>query len=127
MAEHQGRFAADVGNRRDRSVPVDPALLWLLGAAALTVAVSALTEQGGGTTSDGWPLLSLFLLWRVWRGGHVAWVVSASCATVGALVFTLSATSHWGVPAAPALALLHMALAAVLLGRPVRRLVGRAA
>lgn len=94
---------------------------WLWVAAALTVAVAAMTDGDDAALVT----VSLFLLWRVWRGGHVAWVLSGTWATLGALLFGVSALAPGGVPDAPVLAALHLALTAVLLGRPVRRLVGR--
>lgn len=128
MVEVQQRRSVDAPHLADDE-RVPAALLGLLVAAALNVAIFSLTDHGtaGGITSGGWPVLTLFLLWRVWRGGHVSWVLSGTLATVGALVFVLSAASQSPATYAVVLALLHLALTAVLLSRPVRRLVGRAA
>lgn len=106
-----------------------PGTTWLLVAAGLNAAIAAATDYGA---SDRGPslfhcLLSLFLLWRISRGGHVAWVLSVSGSTVGAGLFSWAAVNPAGVESADELAVLYTGLTVVLLSRPVRRLVDRTA
>lgn len=93
---------------------------WLWVAAALVTVLSGLDELSGP------PLVWWFVLWRVSRGGHVAWVLACTFSTFVALLGGLAFLTPAAADGIGLVALLHAGVLAVLLGRPVRRRVGRA-
>jgi hypothetical protein len=108
------------------------ALRWLRVAAVLTTATNASTDHGTGDPGAAWfwGLVSLALLWRVWRGSYAAWLASGVLAGLGALLYggvvLAEAVAHpTGEPAenAQRLALLYLVTLVVLTCEPVRSLV----
>ena len=92
---------------------------WLCVAAALVTVLSALDELSGP------PLVWWFVLWRVSRGGHVAWVLACTVSTFFAMLGGFAFLTPAAADGIGLVALLHAGVLAVLLGRPVRRRVGR--
>lgn len=99
----------------------DTAPMLLAGAAVLTAAIAALGDYPhGAAEATLWLAVSLWLLWRVSRGGRLSWVLSTLTAALGAVLFSAATVEGGASVHGRWLAVLYGALAATLLTAPVR-------
>lgn len=97
--------------------------LMIAAALAATLAAIALSTTPQDQGKGGWVALTLFLYWRIWRGGPIARRIELCFAIFGACLFASASYSGGAVSWGWLQGLFYVVEGALLLAPPVRRFV----